>query len=64
MSSMTPRLRTYLASMSESENDKLRQDSLRMLRRAFPARHHSYEARVVARANVRMLRNLKALTSA
>lgn len=61
---MTPTLRTYLESMSDSENAKLRQDSLAMLQRAWPWRHRSREAAIVVRANVRMLRNLKTLKSA
>lgn len=61
---MTPHLENYLRSMSDRQREQLRRDSIRCLREAWPWRHRSaYRARIVIRANVTMLRNLKALTS-
>ena len=57
---MTPHMRDYLTSLTESKLGKLRRDSEKTLRLAWPHRH-GLRGRIVVRANVTMLRNLRAL---
>lgn len=54
-------MQAYLASLSDTDRAKLASDSRTALRTAWPHRRSSFRAPHVIRANVTMLRNLRAI---
>lgn len=61
MTTMTQGQRDHLAALTPLERLKIRRDSAKALRAAWPYRHTSFRAPHVVRANVTMLRGLKQL---
>lgn len=49
----------HLAAMTPLQRAKLQRETVNSLRRAWRARHDSFRAPMVIRANVKMLRNLR-----